>query len=108
MYIYLVKQYNSEFGKDKMYVACQDSPSSLVRMYIYMYMNFFSLYINGRVIFIFKIVVNYMPAKELERSTFFFFLQVVSTEARAMYNVGLVGLTYWAPNVKLGNTITYR
>ncbi|XP_050209231.1 probable beta-D-xylosidase 5 [Mercurialis annua] len=27
--------------------------------------------------------------------------QVVSTEARAMYNVGLAGLTYWSPNVNL-------
>lgn len=28
-------------------------------------------------------------------------LQVVSTEARAMYNVGLAGLTYWSPNVNI-------
>ncbi|KAJ0011446.1 hypothetical protein Pint_33822 [Pistacia integerrima] len=27
--------------------------------------------------------------------------QVVSTEARAMYNVGLGGLTYWSPNVNV-------
>lgn len=27
--------------------------------------------------------------------------QVVSTEARAMYNVGLSGLTYWSPNVNV-------
>lgn len=27
--------------------------------------------------------------------------QVVSTEARAMYNVGLAGLTYWSPNVNI-------
>ncbi|XVE93503.1 hypothetical protein REPUB_Repub01dG0198200 [Reevesia pubescens] len=27
--------------------------------------------------------------------------QVVSTEARAMYNVGLAGLTYWSPNVNV-------
>lgn len=28
-------------------------------------------------------------------------MQVVSTEARAMYNVGLAGLTYWSPNVNI-------
>ena len=28
-------------------------------------------------------------------------LQVVSNEARAMYNVGLAGLTYWSPNVNI-------
>jgi beta-D-xylosidase 4 len=27
--------------------------------------------------------------------------QTVSTEARAMYNVGLAGLTYWSPNVNV-------
>ena len=27
--------------------------------------------------------------------------QTVSTEARAMYNVGLSGLTYWSPNVNV-------
>ncbi|KAH9306666.1 hypothetical protein KI387_011070 [Taxus chinensis] len=27
--------------------------------------------------------------------------RVVSTEARAMYNVGLAGLTYWSPNVNI-------
>ncbi|KAK5837171.1 hypothetical protein PVK06_012981 [Gossypium arboreum] len=27
--------------------------------------------------------------------------RVISTEARAMYNVGLVGLTYWSPNVNV-------
>ncbi|KAF4364403.1 hypothetical protein F8388_006980 [Cannabis sativa] len=27
--------------------------------------------------------------------------QVVSTEARAMYNTGLAGLTYWSPNVNI-------
>ncbi|KAL4565254.1 hypothetical protein LXL04_029340 [Taraxacum kok-saghyz] len=27
--------------------------------------------------------------------------QVVSTEARAMYNVGLAGLTFWSPNVNI-------
>lgn len=27
--------------------------------------------------------------------------KVVSTEARAMYNVGLAGLTYWSPNVNI-------
>ncbi|KAL6213285.1 hypothetical protein ACLB2K_012732 [Fragaria x ananassa] len=27
--------------------------------------------------------------------------QVVSTEARAMYNLGLAGLTYWSPNVNV-------
>lgn len=27
--------------------------------------------------------------------------QVVSTEARAMYNAGLAGLTYWSPNVNI-------
>lgn len=30
-----------------------------------------------------------------------FFVQVVSTEARAMYNVGLAGLTYWSPNINI-------
>lgn len=28
-------------------------------------------------------------------------MQVVSTEARAMYNVGLSGLTFWSPNVNI-------
>lgn len=28
-------------------------------------------------------------------------MQVVSTEARAMHNVGLAGLTYWSPNVNI-------
>lgn len=28
-------------------------------------------------------------------------VQVVSTEARAMYNAGLAGLTYWSPNVNI-------
>lgn len=28
-------------------------------------------------------------------------VQVVSTEARAMYNVGLAGLTYWSPNINI-------
>ena len=28
-------------------------------------------------------------------------LQVVSTEARAMYNVGSAGLTYWSPNINI-------
>lgn len=28
-------------------------------------------------------------------------LQVVSTEARAMYNVGLAGLTFWSPNINI-------
>lgn len=27
--------------------------------------------------------------------------QVVSTEARAMYNVGLAGLTFWSPNINI-------
>ena len=27
--------------------------------------------------------------------------QVVSTEARAMHNVGLAGLTYWSPNINI-------
>ncbi|KAE9445896.1 hypothetical protein C3L33_22216, partial [Rhododendron williamsianum] len=27
--------------------------------------------------------------------------EVVSTEARAMYNVGLAGLTYWSPNINI-------
>lgn len=26
---------------------------------------------------------------------------MVSTEARAMYNVGLAGLTYWSPNINI-------
>lgn len=29
------------------------------------------------------------------------YLQVVSTEARAMYNVGLAGLTFWSPNINI-------
>ena len=29
------------------------------------------------------------------------FVQVVSTEARAMYNVGLAGLTFWSPNINI-------
>ena len=28
-------------------------------------------------------------------------MQAVSTEARAMYNTGLAGLTYWSPNVNI-------
>lgn len=28
-------------------------------------------------------------------------MQVVSNEARAMYNTGLAGLTYWSPNVNI-------
>lgn len=28
-------------------------------------------------------------------------VQVVSTEARAMYNVGLAGLTFWSPNINI-------
>lgn len=28
-------------------------------------------------------------------------MQVVSTEARAMHNVGLAGLTFWSPNVNI-------
>ena len=28
-------------------------------------------------------------------------MQVASTEARAMQNVGLVGLTYWIPNINV-------
>lgn len=32
---------------------------------------------------------------------FLTFLKVVSTEARAMYNVGLAGLTFWSPNVNI-------
>ncbi|CAI0375660.1 unnamed protein product [Linum tenue] len=28
-------------------------------------------------------------------------MQVVSTEARAMHNVGLAGLTYWSPNINI-------
>jgi len=28
-------------------------------------------------------------------------VQVVSTEARAMYNLGVAGLTYWSPNVNI-------
>lgn len=31
----------------------------------------------------------------------FMFVQAVSTEARAMYNAGLGGLTYWSPNVNI-------
>lgn len=29
------------------------------------------------------------------------FLQVVSTEARAMYNLGRAGLTYWSPTINV-------
>lgn len=32
---------------------------------------------------------------------YYSFVKVVSTEARAMYNVGLAGLTYWSPNVNI-------
>jgi beta-D-xylosidase 4 len=28
-------------------------------------------------------------------------MQVVSTEARAMHNVGLAGLTFWSPNINI-------
>nr|CAJ65921.1 xylan 1,4-beta-xylosidase [Populus tremula x Populus alba] len=30
-----------------------------------------------------------------------YYTQVVSTEARAMYNVGLAGLTFWSPNINI-------
>lgn len=31
----------------------------------------------------------------------FILIQVVSTEARAMYNLGRAGLTYWSPNINV-------
>ena len=37
----------------------------------------------------------------LMKTSAFNLLQAVSTEARAMYNVGLAGLTFWSPNVNV-------
>ncbi|KAL5855335.1 hypothetical protein ACOSQ3_005176 [Xanthoceras sorbifolium] len=42
-----------------------------------------------------------LSAASFNASLWFKMGQVVSTEARAMYNVGLAGLTYWSPNVNV-------
>lgn len=41
-----------------------------------------------------------MPAS-FNTSLFYTIGKVVSTEARAMYNVGESGLTFWSPNVNI-------
>ncbi|KAH7575402.1 hypothetical protein ACOSP7_005033 [Xanthoceras sorbifolium] len=42
-----------------------------------------------------------LSAASFNASLWFKMGKVVSTEARAMYNVGLAGLTYWSPNVNV-------
>lgn len=42
-----------------------------------------------------------LSAASFNASLWFKMGQVVSTEARAMYNAGLSGLTYWSPNVNV-------
>lgn len=42
-----------------------------------------------------------LSAASFNTSLWYMMGQVVSTEARAMYNVGLAGLTYWSPNVNV-------
>ncbi|WJZ99988.1 hypothetical protein VitviT2T_018387 [Vitis vinifera] len=42
-----------------------------------------------------------LPAASFYASLFEAIGKVVSTEARAMYNVGLAGLTFWSPNVNI-------
>ncbi|KAL8266969.1 hypothetical protein R6Q59_004313 [Mikania micrantha] len=42
-----------------------------------------------------------LTAASFNKSLFNAIGKVVSTEARAMYNVGLAGLTYWSPNVNI-------
>lgn len=42
-----------------------------------------------------------LSAASFNTSLWFKMGQIVSTEARAMYNVGLAGLTYWSPNVNV-------
>ncbi|KAL2460328.1 putative beta-D-xylosidase 5 [Abeliophyllum distichum] len=42
-----------------------------------------------------------LSAASFNSSLWYVMGQVVSTEARAMYNVGLAGLTFWSPNVNV-------
>ncbi|KAL2615478.1 hypothetical protein AAZV13_08G068500 [Glycine max] len=42
-----------------------------------------------------------LTAASFNTSLFEVIGRVVSTEARAMYNVGLAGLTYWSPNINI-------
>ncbi|RZC64748.1 hypothetical protein C5167_008436 [Papaver somniferum] len=42
-----------------------------------------------------------LTAASFNVSLFYAIGQVVSNEARAMYNVGLAGLTYWSPNINI-------
>ncbi|MED6133941.1 NAD(P)H-dependent D-xylose reductase (XR) [Stylosanthes scabra] len=42
-----------------------------------------------------------LTAASFNNSLFQAIGKVVSTEARAMYNVGLAGLTYWSPNINI-------
>ncbi|XP_050377745.1 beta-xylosidase/alpha-L-arabinofuranosidase 2 [Argentina anserina] len=42
-----------------------------------------------------------LTAASFNNSLFEAIGRVVSTEARAMYNVGLAGLTYWSPNINI-------
>ncbi|KAL3538612.1 hypothetical protein ACH5RR_001978 [Cinchona calisaya] len=42
-----------------------------------------------------------LTAASFNESLFEIIGKVVSTEARAMYNVGLAGLTYWSPNINI-------
>ncbi|KAL3538803.1 hypothetical protein ACH5RR_002169 [Cinchona calisaya] len=41
------------------------------------------------------------PAASYNTSLWYKMGQVVSTEARAMYNVGLAGLTFWSPTINV-------
>lgn len=42
-----------------------------------------------------------LSAASFNRTLWNLIAQAVSTEARAMYNVGLAGLTYWSPNINI-------
>ncbi|XP_071736901.1 beta-xylosidase/alpha-L-arabinofuranosidase 2-like isoform X2 [Rutidosis leptorrhynchoides] len=42
-----------------------------------------------------------LTAASFNESLFYAIGKVVSTEARAMYNVGVAGLTFWSPNVNI-------
>lgn len=42
-----------------------------------------------------------LTAASFNSSLFEYIGRVVSTEARAMYNVGLAGLTFWSPNINI-------
>eukprot|EP00249_Psilotum_nudum_P013885 c24568_g1_i1 orf=97-2478(+) len=42
-----------------------------------------------------------LTAASFNSSLWYLIAQAISTEARAMHNVGLSGLTYWAPNINI-------